>query len=739
MRRRLQLQRLEVRLAPAIWDGGGADANWTTNANWVGDLAPQPGAELEFPAGAARLATFNDFAAGTTFQSIAIRGGGYLLAGKEVSLSAGVIAEFGGDNSTIAIDLSGAGGVTKSGAGRLVLSGDNRYTGITAVMSGFLEVRTSTALGAAGIGNQTSVVNGATLTLNGNLNVAEPIAFAGAGVLQQSFRAGAIQSTGGVITLTGLLILTDTALIFGRETEPFDRLSITGGIIEAGGSFGLQLDVTPLIVFTETSVNSYTGVTEVLAGTAEFDGQGGSGLTIVHGVIAGMGTVGPVEMHGLLAPGRFDEFNRLIPGVLHIGDLDLNYPHPVPTFTLTPGSHSQLAVSGGVEIGPFSGIDGIEVSTAEGYRLQIGDQFTIVDNDETDPIQGTFADLPEGAVIRTAGGELRISYHGGDGNDIVLTAVSRTASAVGAGEGGGPHVRVFDGAGELKFSFFAYDMAFRGGVRVATADLNGDREVEIVTAPGRGGGPHIRIWDGATGDLIREFNAYHPDFRGGVFIAAARLDSDEAPEIITGAGAGGGPHVRVFNGVSGDIVSEWHAYDPAFLGGVSVAGIDVNPFQPGQPGRVITGAGPGGGPHVRVFIGATGEPISEFMAYDPEFSGGVNVAAAFVNGDVVNWNTIVTSPGAGGGPDVRVYHYTGTLVLSYFAYDAAFRGGVTVAIWKPARIRLNAVDSSEILTGAGPGGGPHVEQWLLLPDRPPAIQRSFFAFDPAFTGGIYVG
>jgi hypothetical protein len=42
---------LEARLAPAIatWDGVGANNHWTTAANWVGDVAPNPGYDLLFP------------------------------------------------------------------------------------------------------------------------------------------------------------------------------------------------------------------------------------------------------------------------------------------------------------------------------------------------------------------------------------------------------------------------------------------------------------------------------------------------------------------------------------------------------------------------------------------------------------------------------------------------------------------------------------------------------------------
>src|SRR5207249_4366490 len=49
--------------------------------------------------------------------------------------------------------------------------------------------------------------------------------------------------------------------------------------------------------------------------------------------------------------------------------------------------------------------------------------FIIIQNAGTDAVVGTFAGLPEGATISTSRGNLRISYKGGDGNDVVLTAV----------------------------------------------------------------------------------------------------------------------------------------------------------------------------------------------------------------------------------------------------------------------------------------------------------------------------
>src|SRR5262245_19373035 len=91
-----------------------------------------------------------------------------------------------------------------------------------------------------------------------------------------------------------------------------------------------------------------------------------------------------------------------------------------------------------------------------------------------------------------------------------------------------------------------------------------------------------------------------------------------AGPLITGAGAGGGPHVKVFHDSSGVPTQSFFAYGPAFTGGVHVALGDVT--GDGIPDLVV-GAGPGGGPHVKVFDGVTGAEVRSFFAYTPAFTG----------------------------------------------------------------------------------------------------------------------
>lgn len=145
---------------------------------------------------------------------------------------------------------------------------------------------------------------------------------------------------------------------------------------------------------------------------------------------------------------------------------------------------------------------------------------------------------------------------------------------VGAGAGGGPQVRLFSPNGQLKASFFAYDKNLRGGVNVALGDVDQDKQLEIITGPGRGSEPLIKIFN-LQGQLEKSWLAYDQKFRGGVNVAVGDVNSDGQLEIITGPGEGGGPQVRIFSG-SGEALFSFFAYDASYHGGIKVAVSDLN-------------------------------------------------------------------------------------------------------------------------------------------------------------------
>src|SRR5205085_77423 len=82
-----------------------------------------------------------------------------------------------------------------------------------------------------------------------------------------------------------------------------------------------------------------------------------------------------------------------------------------------------------------------------------------------------------------------------------------------------------------------------GGVRVAVCHFGEDATDSIVTSPGAGGGPHVRVFNAAGVAAGGGFMAYDPTFTGGVYVGCGDVDpTNTGDEIITGPGAGGGPH-----------------------------------------------------------------------------------------------------------------------------------------------------------------------------------------------------
>lgn len=317
------------------------------------------------------------------------------------------------------------------------------------------------------------------------------------------------------------------------------------------------------------------------------------------------------------------------------------------------------------------------------------------------------------------------------------TAATTTSTAggvpvivTGAGWGGGPHVKVFNvQEGLLDRQFFAYDGGFRGGVRVAVGDVDGDGTGDIVTAPGPTGGPHVKVFSGRTGAVIKSFFAYAPTFTGGMFVAAADVNGDGRAEVITGADAGGGPQVEVFDlrGMAPVVVANFYAYDPAFGGGVRVAAADIDGDGAAE---VLTAAGPGGGPHVRVLkLSASGAPTAllNLLPEDPGFRGGLFVAGSR---DANGAARIVTSLAsqAPGQPYARTYDAAGTQIgQTIFQYND-FGRGYSVALGN-----LDADSADEIVGGYAERGATIIEKDIHGGE-------TRFATDAygGFTGGVFV-
>jgi hypothetical protein len=229
---------------------------------------------------------------------------------------------------------------------------------------------------------------------------------------------------------------------------------------------------------------------------------------------------------------------------------------------------------------------------------------------------------------------------------------------------------------------------------------------QYVTGTGPGTEGLVRVWrlhgvnDSGQPVPLLTIDPF-PGFQGGINVAVGYVFEGTTPYIIAAVAANGPPAVKVFD-PSGHCVSSFMAFDPGFLGGVNIAcgrvlgGIGAGGYPGGTisqfyPQQIIIGAAAGGTPHVVVTDGH-GTVLRSFLAFDLGYKGGVTVAAANIDTtrsqdfpvtgvDTNAYDEIIVGA-AVNIPHVKAFDvWTGAIQqrLSYYAFDPAIRGGVTVA------------------------------------------------------------
>jgi len=206
----------------------------------------------------------------------------------------------------------------------------------------------------------------------------------------------------------------------------------------------------------------------------------------------------------------------------------------------------------------------------------------------------------------------------------------------------------------------------------------------------------VRVFNGF--EIIGNFMAFDEGYNGGSSIAVADLGDDGVPEIIIGTGQGKPPEVKIFR-QDGSLAFTFYAYAPSYGQGINVAACDITGDGKNE---IITGTQFGGGPHVRIFDG-NGNDLADggWFAYNKFFRGGVNVACG--DWDADGQNEIITAAGPSGGPHVRIFDRWGTIESEFFAFPAEQKSGVSVATGQ-----LDDDPQEEIIVSQYSSGDPMV-------------------------------
>src|SRR5262245_6703753 len=260
-----------------------------------GGVISGSGAFAQIGPGTTILTAVNTYASGTAINGGALAvaadanlgaaagglafGGGTLryLSGfttnRAVTLNAGGgTFDTNGSNATLAGTISGAGGLTKTGAGTLTLSGASSYSGATAVNAGTLQ---------AGAANTFAPNSAFTVASGATLNLAS------------------FNQTIGSLAGAGSVTLGSATLTTGNDntsTTFSGAISGTGGLVKQGTG-----------ALTLTGASSYTGATNINAGTLVVNGSLASSVFVNSGgTLRGIGSIGSLTVGNgaALSPGN---------------------------------------------------------------------------------------------------------------------------------------------------------------------------------------------------------------------------------------------------------------------------------------------------------------------------------------------------------------------------------------------------------------------------------------------------
>jgi FtsP/CotA-like multicopper oxidase with cupredoxin domain len=268
----------------------------------------------------------------------------------------------------------------------------------------------------------------------------------------------------------------------------------------------------------------------------------------------------------------------------------------------------------------------------------------------------------------------------------VIPAISTYAVAVPGSPGHAAEVKVFDGNGDKLVATVTPFPGYEGTPSVVMGDVDDDGVYDLVVGAGKDHAPEVVAYAGKAKDgkppfstELARFEAFDSSARGGVSVASSQIDGSTADNIIVGSGPGIPSEVKVFSsklpspGTAPELFSTFNPYLDD-RNGVSVASGFVD-FMTGRY-SIVTAPGPGSIAQVKVFNfslmplldkskkpagGEICEPgehkpavTNSFMPFGMGYRGGLSLATGWLTGPLGGAETIVagqlTQPG-----EVKVY------------------------------------------------------------------------------------
>ncbi len=233
-----------------------------------------------------------------------------------------------------------------------------------------------------------------------------------------------------------------------------------------------------------------------------------------------------------------------------------------------------------------------------------------------------------------------------------------------------------------------------------------------------------------------------PELFEDISYQIADMGTDGQAELIVGASAGQDPEIRILR-KDGSEIRRLSVYTPGYRGGVLVKASDVN-----HDGSMdlITGTREGGGPHIKVMT-SHGELISEFFAFDAHYTGGVTIAVGDV-ADTFGGDEILVAKAEGNQAVLRIFTFDGQLISEWYPFGEDFLGGLNLDVSPTGQILVSrAFGKTPLVRIMNRFGGLDGELMAYYDEFPGGVQAQAIAnpnggWDiftvPGFSGGPHV-
>lgn len=248
------------------------------------------------------------------------------------------------------------------------------------------------------------------------------------------------------------------------------------------------------------------------------------------------------------------------------------------------------------------------------------------------------------------------------------------------------------------------------------------------------GGGIVGIWssDGA----YQEITPF-PGYAGPLTVQGGNRGGAPWPDsLVIGVAGHAAPHVLVVDAASGKVALSFHAFDPGYLGGVSL-GCGLTQQVGGVRTTILCGALSGEVPAIAVFDAITADYLGSVNPFNPGYAGGARLTLS-------QNNTHGDSFAVGAVTHGSLANYFDFADLERWSFgvliqvDPTFPGGLTPEGVQAVAGDLDGDGIDELVVAADAGGASPQVQVYSLRDGV-RLAKSFNAFDPGFRGGVRLG